>query len=95
MRVIAQNAGYEGSVVVEKVKSLPVGHGLNSLTDEYGDMIKMGVIDPVKVTRTALQNAASVAAMILITEATVADIPKEGLDPAALAGMMGGGGGMY
>ncbi len=95
LRVIAQNAGYEGSVVVEKVKSLPVGHGLNSLTDEYGDMIKMGVIDPVKVTRTALQNAASVAAMILITEATVADIPKEGLDPAALAGMMGGGGGMY
>lgn len=95
LRVIAQNAGYEGSVVVEKVKSLPVGHGLNSLTDEYGDMIKMGVIDPVKVTRTALQNAASVAAMILITEATVAEIPKEGLDPAALAGMMGGGGGMY
>lgn len=95
LRVIAQNAGYEGSVVVEKVKSLPAGQGLNSLTDEYGDMIKMGVIDPVKVTRTALQNAASVAAMILITEATVTDIPKEGLDPAALAGMMGGGGGMY
>jgi chaperonin GroEL len=95
LRVIAQNAGYEGSVVVEKVKSLPAGQGLNSMTDEYGDMIKMGVIDPVKVTRTALQNAASVAAMILITEATVTDIPKEGLDPAALAGMMGGGGGMY
>ena len=95
LRVIAQNAGDEGSVVVEKVKSLPTGQGLNSMTDEYGDMIKMGVIDPVKVTRTALQNAASVAAMILITEATVTDIPKEGLDPAALAGMMGGGGGMY
>jgi chaperonin GroEL len=55
----------------------------------------MGVIDPVKVVRTALQNAASVASMILITEATVNDIPKEGLDPAALAGAMGGGGGMY
>jgi chaperonin GroEL len=96
LRVIADNAGFEGSVVVEKVKSLPAGEGLNSVTGEYGDMIKMGVIDPVKVTRSALQNAASVAALILITEATVADIPKEGLDPAALAGMMGGGGGgMY
>jgi chaperonin GroEL len=95
VRVIADNAGYEGSVVVEKVKSLPAGEGLNSLTGEYGDMIKMGVIDPVKVTRTALQNAASVAALILITEATVADIPKEGPDLSALAGAMGGGGGMY
>ncbi|MDR3052652.1 MAG: chaperonin GroEL [Coriobacteriales bacterium] len=95
LRVIAQNAGYEGSVVVEKVKSLPAGEGLNSVTGEYGDMIKMGVIDPVKVTRTALQNAASVAALILITEATVADIPKEGPDLSALAGAMGGGGGMY
>ncbi|MDR2587732.1 MAG: chaperonin GroEL [Coriobacteriales bacterium] len=95
VRVIADNAGYEGSVVVEKVKSLPAGEGLNSLTGEYGDMIKMGVIDPVKVTRTALQNAASVAALILITEATIADIPKEGPDLSALAGAMGGGGGMY
>jgi chaperonin GroEL len=96
MRVIADNAGFEGTVVVEKVKTLSAGEGLNSVTGEYGDMIKMGIIDPVKVTRSALQNAASVAALILITEATVADIPKEGLDPAALAGMMGGGGGgMY
>jgi chaperonin GroEL len=96
MRVIADNAGFEGTVVVEKIKTLPAGEGLNSVTGEYGDMIKMGIIDPVKVTRSALQNAASVAALILITEATVADIPKEGLDPAALAGMMGGGGGgMY
>jgi chaperonin GroEL len=95
-RVIADNAGFEGSVVVEKVKTLPAGEGLNSVTGEYGDMIKLGIIDPVKVTRFALQNAASVAALILITEATVTDIPKEGLDPAALAGMMGGGGGgMY
>lgn len=96
MRVIADNAGFEGSVVVEKVKTLPAGEGLDSATGEYGDMIKLGIIDPVKVTRTALQNAASVASLILITEATVTDIPKEGLDPAALAGMMGGGGGgMY
>jgi chaperonin GroEL len=95
-RVIADNAGYEGSVVVEKIKTLPAGEGLNSVNGEYGDMIKLGIIDPVKVTRSALQNAASVAALILITEATVTDIPKEGLDPAALAGMMGGGGGgMY
>ncbi|MDR0499684.1 MAG: chaperonin GroEL [Coriobacteriales bacterium] len=95
LRVIAQNAGFEGSVVVEKVKSLKAGEGLNSATGKYGDLIKMGVIDPVKVARTALQNAASVAALILITEATVNDIPKEGIDPAALAGAMGGGGGMY
>ncbi|MDR1359319.1 MAG: chaperonin GroEL [Coriobacteriales bacterium] len=96
LKVIADNAGYEGSVVVEKVKDLPKGHGLNSITGQYGDLIKDGVIDPVKVTRSALQNAASVAALILVTEATVNDIPKEGLDPAALAGAMGGGGGgMY
>ena len=95
LRVIADNAGFEGAVVVEKVKTLKKGHGLDSVTGKYGDMIKMGIIDPVKVTRTALQNAASVAALILITEATVTEIPKEGLDPAALAGMMGGGGGMY
>lgn len=92
LRTIAQNAGFEGSVVAEKVKSLPAGEGLNSETGEYGDMIKMGVIDPVKVTRTALQNAASVAAMILITDATVSDIPKEGADAAAMAAAMGGGG---
>ncbi|MDR2196698.1 MAG: chaperonin GroEL [Coriobacteriales bacterium] len=95
LRVIADNAGFEGSVVVEKVKTLKTGEGLNSVTGEYGDMIKMGIIDPVKVTRSALQNAASVAALILITEATVSDIPKEGPDLSALAGAMGGGGGMY
>jgi len=94
MRVIAQNAGFEGSVVVEKVKTLPPGHGLNCATGEYGDLMEMGIIDPVKVTRCALQNAASVAALILITDVTVNDIPKEGLDPAALAGALGGGG-MY
>lgn len=100
MRTIAANAGYEGSVVVEKIKGLPEGQGLNSATGEYGDMIKMGVIDPVKVSRTALQNAASVASMILITEASVSDAPKEGLSADDLAAAMGGqgggmGGGMY
>ena len=96
MRAIAQNAGFEGSVVVEKVKSLPKGEGLNCANGEYGNMIEMGVNDPVKVTRTALQSAASVAALILITEATINEIPKEGPDLSALAaGMQGGGGGMY
>ncbi|NTU89857.1 MAG: chaperonin GroEL [Actinobacteria bacterium] len=95
MRVIASNAGFEGSVVVEKIKSLPDGEGLNSATGEYGNMIKMGIIDPVKVARCALQNAASIAALILITEATVNDIPKDGMDSAAMAAAMGGmGGGM-
>jgi chaperonin GroEL len=94
MRVIAQNAGYEGSVVVEKVKGLPKGEGLNSATGEYGDMIKMGVNDPVKVTRTALQSAASVAGLILITEASINEIPTDGPDPAAAAAGQGAGMGM-
>ena len=94
MKTIAQNAGFEGSVVVEKVKALPTGEGLNSATGEYGDMLKMGVIDPVKVTRSALQNAASIAALILITEAAVNDIPvkDDGGAAAAMAGMGGMGG---
>ena len=95
MRAIASNAGYEGSVVVEKVKGLPAGEGVNFANGETGNMIAMGVNDPVKVTRTALQSAASVAALILITEATVNEIPAEGPDLSALAGGgMGGGRGM-
>ncbi|MCL2818552.1 MAG: chaperonin GroEL [Actinomycetia bacterium] len=78
MRTIASNAGFEGSVVVEKAKGLKAGEGLNAATGEYGDMLKMGIIDPVKVVRSALQNAASIASLILITEATVTDIPVEG-----------------
>ncbi len=98
VRTIANNAGYEGSVVVEKIKGLPAGQGLDSATGTYGDMIEMGVLDPVKVTRTTLQNAASVAGLILITEATVTDEPKdttieEAISAAAAAG--GQGGGMY
>jgi chaperonin GroEL len=92
MRTIAQNAGYEGSVVVEKVKGLKKGEGLNCATGEYGDMIKMGVSDPVKVARTALQAAVSVAGLILITEATVNEKPKEGPDLSALAGAGAGNG---
>ena len=98
VRTIANNAGFEGSVVVEKIKALPAGQGLDSATGQYGDMIEMGVLDPVKVTRTTLQNAASVASLILITEATVSEQPKdttieEAITRAAAQG--GQGGGMY
>ncbi len=95
LRAIAENAGYEGSVEVAEVKKAKAGMGRDYKTGEWGDMIKMGVNDPVKVTRTALQSAASVASLILITEATISDIPEEGPDLSALAGAMGGGGGMY
>lgn len=88
VRQIAFNAGIEGSVVAEKVKTLPVGNGFNALTNEYTNMIDAGIIDPAKVTRSALQNAASIASMILTTESLVADVTKE--DPAAAAAMGGG-----
>ena len=88
VRQIAFNAGIEGSVVAEKVKALPVGNGFNALTNEYTNMIDAGIIDPAKVTRSALQNAASIASMILTTESLVADVTKE--DPAAAAAMGGG-----
>lgn len=92
---IAKNAGFEGAVVVDKVADLPAGQGLNSANGEWGDMIEMGVLDPVKVSRVTLQNAASVASLILITEATVSDVPKntqlEDAIAAATAGQQGGG----
>jgi chaperonin GroEL len=77
LRQIADNAGEEGSVVVEKVKGLPKGHGYNAATGEYGDMVAAGIIDPTKVTRSALQNAASIAALLLTTEALITDIPEK------------------
>ncbi len=89
---IAKNAGLEGAVIVDKIKSLPAGEGYNALTNVYGNMIEMGIVDPVKVTRSALQNAASVAAMVLTTESLVADKPEPA--PAAPA-MDPGMGGMY
>jgi chaperonin GroEL len=93
MKMIASNAGFEGSVVVEKVKGeSKVGYGLNSATGEYGDLMGMGVIDPVKVTRSALQNAASISSLILTTEAAVNDIPVKEDAAAAMAGMGGMGG---
>lgn len=92
---IAKNAGFEGAVVVDKVAELPAGQGLNSANGEWGEMIEMGVLDPVKVSRVTLQNAASVASLILITEATVSDVPKntqlEDAIAAATAGQQGGG----
>ncbi len=97
VKTIANNAGFEGSVVAEKIKSLPAGQGLDSATGEYGDMIEMGVLDPVKVARVTLQNAASVASLILITEATVSDEPKNTTIEEAIsaAAAQGGQGGMY
>ena len=78
IRAIAENSGYEGSVVVDKVKNSDVGYGFNAATGEYGNMVEMGVIDPVKVVRSALQNATSVATMLIITDATVSEVPKDG-----------------
>jgi chaperonin GroEL len=84
-RWIALNAGQEGSVVVAKVAELPATHGYNAATGEYGDLIAQGVIDPVKVTRSAVQNAASIAGMLLTTETLVVDKPEE-KEPAAAGG---------
>jgi chaperonin GroEL len=90
IRQLAENAGLEGSVVVDKIRNGPKGHGLNVETDEYEDLVKAGIIDPTMVTRSALQNAASIAKNILTTEAIVAEPPEK--QPAAPAGMpdMGG-----
>ena len=82
LRWIAENAGDHGYVVVSKVAEMPAGHGLNAATGEYGDLIAQGVIDPVKVTRSALENAASIAAMLLTTEALVVEKPEEEEEPA-------------
>jgi len=90
MRQIAKNAGEEGSVIVENIKrSKKIGYGFDAADNTYGDMLHKGIIDPTKVTRCALQNAASVAAMVLTTESLVCDIPKP--EPAAPAAGMGGG----
>jgi chaperonin GroEL len=89
IKQIAVNAGLEGGVVVEKVRNLPAGHGLNAATGEYVDLIGNGIIDPAKVTRSALQNAASIAALFLTTEAVIADKPEKAA-AAAGGGMPGG-----
>ena len=89
LRQIAENAGLEGSVVVNKVKTLKAGEGLNADTDKYEDLVKAGIIDPAMVTRSALQNAASIAKNVLTTECIVADKPEEA--GAAMGGGMPGG----
>ena len=94
VRQIAYNAGVEGSVIVNKIKDSEVGVGYNALTGEYVDMLKVGIVDPTKVTRSAIQNASSIASMILTTESVVADKPDPAADAAAAAAM-GAGGGMY
>jgi len=86
LRQIAVNAGLEGGVVVERVRNLDTGHGLNAANGEYVDLLKAGIIDPAKVTRSALQNAASIAALFLTTEAVVADKPEKNPAPAAAPG---------
>ena len=98
LRQIAHNAGFEGSIIVEKVRQGKDGFGFNAATGEYEDLLKAGVIDPKKVTRTALQNAASVASLLLTTECAISDKPEPKKDaPAMPGGMdgMGGMGGMY
>ena len=94
VRQIAANAGLEGSVIVDKIKESKKGIGFDALNERYIDMIENGIVDPAKVTRSALQNAASVASMVLTTESLVTDKP-EPETPAAPGGMPGGMGGMY
>jgi chaperonin GroEL len=95
LRQIALNAGFEGAVVIGRVRdSKDDNFGFNAESGDYGDMIKMGVIDPAKVTRLALQNAASIAALMLTTEALVADIREDDKKAAGAGGGHGGGGGM-
>jgi chaperonin GroEL len=93
VRQIATNAGLEGSVIVDRVKSAKKGEGFDVLTEKVVDMVKVGIVDPAKVARAALENAASVAAMVLTTESLVADIPEK--EPPVPGGGMGGMGGMY
>ncbi len=95
VRQIAFNAGVEGSVIVDKIRNSEKGIGYNALTEEYVDMVKSGIVDPAKVTRSALQNAASVASMVLTTESVVADKPSKEPEMPVGAPGMGGGMGMY
>jgi chaperonin GroEL len=97
MRIIVHNAGGEGSIVVEKIRASKEGaaYGYNALTDEYEDLVKAGVIDPTKVTRTALQNAASIAGLLLTTEALIVEKKEEKGGAPAMPGGGGGMGGMY
>ena len=90
MRQIAANAGLEGSVIVNNVKEKGANYGYNALTEEYMDMVEGGIVDPAKVTRSALQNATSVASTFLTTEAVVADFPDKNVPAMPAGGGMGG-----
>ncbi len=94
LHLIATNAGMQGDVIIDKVKGLKAGEGLDATTGEYVDMVQAGIIDPVKVTRSALQNAASISAMILTTDVLIADKPEKKETLGDMAGGMGGMGGM-
>src|SRR4029434_2231108 len=94
MRHIASNAGAEGSIVVSKVKEMKQDEGFNAATEVYEDLVKAGVIDPAKVVRSALQNAASISSLLLTTEALISEIPEDKKEPPAMPGG-GGMGGMY
>ena len=95
IRQIAENAGLDGAVIAEQVKSAKGSSGFNALTGEHVDMVEAGVIDPAKVTRSALENAASIAGLLLTTEAIISEIPEEGKEGAPPGGGGGMGGGMY
>ena len=95
LRLIAINAGYDGAVVANEVKKHSGNFGFNAQTGQYEDMVSAGIIDPTKVTRSALQNAVSIAGMFLTTEAVVTDMPKKNEPPMPMGGGMGGMGGMY
>jgi chaperonin GroEL len=94
LRQIVSNAGEESSVVLQRVAEHSGNYGYNAATGEYGDLVEMGILDPTKVARTALQNAASIAGLMITTEAMVAEEPKEEKAPAMPGGGMGGMGGM-
>ena len=91
LRQIADNAGHEGAVVVNKVKELESDHGFNAQQEKYHDLVKAGIIDPTKVVRSAVQNAASIAGLMLTTEALVSEIPDEDKKSVGGGGDMGGG----
>jgi len=95
LRQIAGNAGHEGAVVVAKVREMKADEGFNAFTEEYENLVEAGVIDPTKVVRSALQNAASIASLLLTTEAIVCEIPEPKAGAAMGGGMPQGGDGMY
>ncbi len=90
LRQIAANAGHEGAIIVERARQMEPGYGFNALTGEFVDMVAEGIIDPAKVTRSALENAASIAGMVLTTETLIAEVPEEEPPAPGGAGGMGG-----